>query len=314
MGTVSGSSAVPVWCAVTNLKDRQYEIVFELLYYFDAYIKSVSDQSNLDRSLTLVEELANEIFWTIAQPADVLVLQTEALEGIGLVDYVATLPITCILTFVGSQASDHRSISHRLRGIKWDRKSSLYTGGFKAHLLPQLEWLQARLEFEQLAEGHWKSPLWYQADIIRIDEAKKYAKDIGVIFDRVLKVYRKWENQFQTNKHPWLGAAAIVREWEYCHKIKAHMTKFEEYWNSLMSERKLKGLDWPSLDPKNWQCVVDELENDIATRMAPLSTLLSLSKKPDNFPDYAGQFLHATGESMAFLPQERLAPSGRLLR
>lgn len=286
-------------CLVTNIRDRHYEIVFELLPYYDAYIKSVSEQSNLERSLTLVEGLAKEIFSIIAKPEEVPVLETETIESIGLVDYLATLPITCILAFIGSQASDDRlSISERLGRMKWNQKTALYTSGFKIHLLKQLEWLQPRLEFEFLAEGSWKTPLWYQADIVRIEEAKKFANDVGVIFDRTLKIYQAWTELFQLNKHPWLTAAVIGREWEYCHKIQAHLGKIEDAWNNLIAERKLNGLDWPVLDPKQWNNSTDKFEKEIHRRMASVSTILSLSKRPENFPDYTGQFLHATGESV----------------
>ena len=115
-------------CIVTNTKCRQYDIVLDLLGYVDAYIKALCRESNNQRSLDLVEDIAREIFSVLAQPADALVLDGEVLESIGLVDYVATLSITSFLSFVESQSVDNsRRFSDQLRGLKWNRKNSLYT-------------------------------------------------------------------------------------------------------------------------------------------------------------------------------------------
>ncbi len=149
-----------------------------------------------------------------------------------------------------------------------------------------------------MAEGAWKTPLWYQADLVRIEEVKKFASDIGIIFNKVPKIYHAWAELFEANKRPWLIAAVVGREWEYCHKIQAHLGKLEETWNALITERKLTGLDWPVLDSNNWKSVTQELEKEIQIRMAAVCTHLSSSKRPESFPDYVGQFLHATGESV----------------
>ncbi len=60
----------------------------------------------------------------------------------------------------------------------------------------------------------------------------------------------------------------------------------------------LKGLTWPDFKPEQIQEQVKNRQKELLKHMSKQSTLLLLFSRPDEFPDYGGQFLHTSGEAV----------------
>jgi len=286
-------------CISINLKAGRFDLLVDLLGYVDAYVKALAQEGEVTIALNALGQVADAVLDDISQPAKKFVLSGEVIEHIGLMDYLGVMPITILLAYISSLnefSSDQTS--RRLAEIRWQRKSTLYKQGFSAYILPRLEWLQSRLSFEISVEDEIISPLWYQTELIAIVQAEKISENTkGLIFSSI-ELYQKWFKRLETEKHPWLAAAILSREWEYCNKTTRHSELVKAIWKDISERRYVEGLVWPVVDVVNDEKQIKSHRNEIIKTMAKQGPLLLLSARTQEYPDYGGQFLHATGESI----------------
>ena len=89
----------------------------------------------------------------------------------------------------------------------------------------------------------------------------------------------------------------MSREWEYWHKISDQLNNiWPQTWDELSSKRYIDGLQWPQLDLKKLRSKSDTRQNELLLQMSKQNILLALIDRPEDYPDYAGQFLHTSGE------------------
>ena len=278
-------------------RQRKYESITSLLRYFDGYLRALVKEHEVKSAFVVLDNLTStcsEIFFQAAQQD-----QPESLERIGIVDALATMPTNMFLAYLEAQQLTNRtSILAVTNRITWKSRSRIYVSGMPLHLLTRLEWLQPKIKFEIDSEGRQVSPSWYVGELIlqQLSENTKVATNAFVL--EVQTTYDRWITAAANAKLIWIGAAIFARELEYWSKVKFHHARIQNYWADLGSEKRIEGLPWPTVDFEQLDRSRTQRERKLVQLMATHSTTLSLTKRPDDYPDFAGQFLHTAGEAL----------------
>ena len=285
-------------CLELNLKERRYPIIRNLLDDIESYLRKLAEEGKV----TLAFQLADDVFsW--CEPFVFIEQGTigdqDSLDHMEVCSRLAGLPIGIVITY--SQAvklSGRQSISQRIGRIAWKSERSIYQAGFCEHALTQLEWLRPRIEFEERAEGRLISPIWYVNELLTKAEAENHSAAMTSLVNDALNLFEPRINSAVTTRHPWLAAVIVSREWEYWHKLDAHMEAFVRLWENLNADRRLKGLSWPTNDTPDLLKKEAQRKKDLLKLMSDLSIVQSLVARPESHPDFAGQFLHSVGEAI----------------
>ena len=103
--------------------------------------------------------------------------------------------------------------------------------------------------------------------------------------------------KLSSTKRYWLAASCITRENEFWSKVNRNSTFFNSYWDSLTKYQK-DDEHWPVFDINSVINIAEERITEIDSITAKIALGLISIKKPDDYPDFAGQFLHSLGEAI----------------
>lgn len=283
-------------CLEINSKEKRYVIVNELLVYLDAYIQRLAEEHQVEYALDLTDKVFSWCKELIISEGDEVVTE-ETLEHMQICELLAMMPINALLGYSRAIDTYNRNvIRQRIHRIKWKSKKSIYGAGFAMHVLPRLEWIRPILECEEKIELRLVSPPWYLQELIIQQEAENLRTVMICFSENACKLYKQWIEI--SSQHRWLKAVIISTELEYWNKFDHHMGVMNELWTDLNSDRRVEDLPWPSLN-------IDELiekcrqrDKELLKLISEESVLLSLTSRPDSYPDFAGQFLHTVGEAL----------------
>ncbi len=285
-------------CLEINIRESRYAIVNELLRYIDAYAQHLAKEQQVKFAFDLIRRTSFSCETLIFSKKDDTAVE-EPLENIGICEQLATMPINVLVSYSRSIESYGRDVVlQRLHQIEWKSKESIYRAGFAIHALKQLEWLQPRLEFEERVEGRPLSPSWYLLEVVIQTEAENLSATMLSFHDEAREFYKHWIEAATSSRRPWLAAVVISRESEYWHKQHYHENVMTRLWNDLNSNRRAEGLPWPSLDINSLVQKSEQRQTELQQTTATQSILLLSISRPESYPDFAGQFLHATGEAL----------------
>jgi hypothetical protein len=93
-------------------------------------------------------------------------------------------------------------------------------------------------------------------------------------------------------------ATIINRETEYWAKVEYQFYRLRQHWNELSADRRIDDLPWPKIDFKLLEDSKTRRSNFLLKLMAEEATRLGAVTRPNSYPDFAGQFLHAVGEKL----------------
>ena len=285
-------------CIRLNLERGRYEIVTDLLSNVDAYLQQLCKEHQVQTALQTIKDLVSQcadlVFASV--PDD---LEREPLEQLGMADTLGAMPISVLLAYMRSiEESDLDSDLARLKQIDWRSVDDIYAVNLPLYALPQLEWLRPRLEFEFSSEGRQISPHWYICELVVQTVSENAKATITGLVGDAQAIYGAWSKTATEKKLPWVIACVLSREAEYWNKLDVNLTKLRERWAGLNSSRRIEGLPWPTLDLNELDRIRNERRNDVLRLMSVESTILSLTPRPESYPDFAGQFLHTVGEAL----------------
>lgn len=284
-------------CIDINLTAVRYTEVLGLFDYLDAYIKRLALEGRVGRAFALLELLASVVLGKVATEADGTLVKTEVLERVAIVERLASLPISLAIAYREVlEKLDRKGVERSISSVRWGKASSIYNLAFPAYALARLEWFKPRLAFEKKVEGHDVTPLWYKVELYCQVEIEQFADNARALVTTGAEFYRSFIAKALAQKHPWLAAAVMSREWEYWHKVENQFDLWQQKWMDLSHERRLAGLPWSELDIDALRSGSDSRKSELLKLMAQQNLLLALLSRPEGFPDYAGQFLHTSGE------------------
>lgn len=284
-------------CIEVNLSSARYPEVLSLFEYLDAYVKTLAMEGQVDRSFSLLEAVASTVVASVANDSPDGLVEAEILEKLAVIERLASLPISIALGYRDAlEKLNRNNIKSRIDSIRWGNNSSIYNVGFPAYCLSRLEWFRPRLAFEEEVEGHQITPDWYKLELILQVEAEQFESNVGSLISKGINFFTSITDKTTKQKPPWLAAGVMSREWEYWHKMEHQFEMWPGKWDELSNHRKIEGLSWPAFDIEAFRRSSKHRRGELLKTMSQQNTLLSLLARPDGFPDYAGQFLHTSGE------------------
>ena len=286
-------------CIVINLKEERYNEVLELFKYIEAYLTLLAKKGRTSQSFDIVERLGTSVLKVISQDSKTQLLKNEVLEKLAIIERFASVPINIAIAcgdYINSL--DPLRIEKKLNKMSWKKDSDIYNHGFPTYCLSRLEWFKPRLEFELLTDGKRVTPIWYQKELLLQIEADTFVKNGQTLIDKGISLYKLWISKTTETKHPWLVGALMSREWEFWHKVENQMETWSTIWTKISGDRKIEGLPWSNLEINELEQKSKERQQELLELMSKQNLLLAYLKRPNGFPDYAGQFLHTSGEAV----------------
>lgn len=286
-----------IWqCICINLERNRFQIVSEVLQYLDVYVQRLAGEHQVLAAEGIIKSVYSTCTeYLYSEKAG----QSQTIEHLAVADTIARLHISVLLSFLGAaEKCTHKMISSEISKISWRSRRGIYSVDLPSYALEQLQWIQTRIDFEIHAEGKRICPDWYLSDLVALTVTNKLKDALVAIYTNIQKTYEEWIREAKVRKLNWVAAALLTRQAEYNSKLKAHSENFEILWSDFVRERRVKGLRWPELD---FMTLHGNLTSSIRTmhiEMADQSVLLGTQQRGEDFPDFAGQFLHATGEAL----------------
>lgn len=285
-------------CIEVNLMDERYNEVLGLAGYVDAYLKKLAKTGRASRAFEILEDFAASVLRVISPDSVDEEVTNEVVEKLALIEWLASVPISLSLACQEwIDAFDADLVGVGLSQLTWAKDAEIYKKDFPCHYLPTLEWLASRLDFELSTEGEKITPFWYVKELLLKEEAKAFVENTGSLIERGTKFYKACLAKTVESKHPWLTGAVMSREWEYWHKIENQMREWPTKWSELSGGKKIEGLPWSDFEKEGLEQLGKNRKIVLLKLMSQHSLRLDLLEKPEGFPDYSGQFLHASGES-----------------
>ena len=289
---------IPLRCFEINAARKRLDNVRDLLTTIDAYVTALAANGNVRASTSLVRKVRELYEQTNSEKEEAGSKKQEEMRDVGLADAICSLylrPLLAYRTALEKQTID--GTTERLRTMRWLEHESLYRNGFLGNELRQLEWLFPRIKMEIGAEGSMQTPVWYCRDLL----LKSQADNLGQSVEAVLAIGSElmaWSARLVNAGRVWQSAALLSRHLEYLSKLDYHVGYFAARAEQLQSARHLTDLPWPDLKPASWAQAASEQSEQLGRLIAQHIRLLSQSKRPENVPDYRGQFIHTTGENL----------------
>jgi len=284
-------------CIETNVTAKRYEDVHALFGYVDAYVKVLAREGAVERAFNFLEQIALVVIAQFAQDPAGGIVESDVLEKLGVAERLSSLPISIALGYREHvEGLDRTSIERKMSSVHWDDDKDIYGKDFPTYCLGRLEWFRPRLDFERRVEGQDVTPLWYQTELICQIECDQFAANTKALLSKGIGFYKEAIAKALEYKHPWLAAAIMSREWEYWHKVDGQIEIWQEKWPDLSANRRIEGLPWSEVDVTSLRSDSQQRQHELLKLMSQQGTLLALLKRPEGYPDYAGQFLHTAGE------------------
>lgn len=278
---------------------RRLQEVAGVLGFLDAYLRLLAEHGEVKRAFHVLKRIgylaADQAVVNKASKTP----NRESLVTLGIAEVIATFAVSIALGY-RNHVTDltRQQIERRVKAIRWQRDSSIYRRGFPSYYLSLLEWFKPRIEFEYAVERRPITPTWYLSEMVRREAAIRMVENCKELVITAGSVYSALLNKLDPNQRPWLAAAVMSREWEFWHKLETQFGLWEEKWNELSSERRLSELAWPAFDLNDLKTSARSRKTALLGQMSKESVLLGLLSRPAEFPDYAGQFLHTSGEEV----------------
>jgi len=167
---------------------------------------------------------------------------------------------------------------------------------------------------EQEVEGESLTPLWYAQALISKSQAESLQENVEQLVVVNNRALHDWAKQLAGEGRVWQSAAVLSRHLEYLRKLETRcLALFKTHYESLQSAKYLSDLKWPNISPEGWLQETQKSRDSLNQNVAKHIVLLGKAKRPDGVPDYLGQFVHATGESLLVYILTQRANEAKLL-
>lgn len=276
------------------LERRQLISARSLMSAFGSYVDTLSKHGWVTEALVFSDRL-EDLAVSTALDADAP-SEERLVNRVALLDCIAHLRITCVLRAADwADALDRERLRQALNDVNWLRPTTPYTLGLHGYSLETAEWLAERLAFERSISSQ-VTPQWYCVELLAQQEAEAIARAIaGLCRDAFGRIWAVTERALK-KQQLWESACLLSGALHYVRKLQGHLNRFQGAMTRVSADRVIKQIPWPV---ENFERVEADLDEHYAKAIERMTLLIPrLSKRPQDLPDYAGQFLHAATEQV----------------
>ena len=263
-----------------NFENGRFDVVKKLLDSFLKYIELMVHMEEIEFSIEQTEKLQKIVVEVIKEKQ----FDKSELEILGIFDSIMHIPIVILVTFYDN--IDRYSY----KNISDDNYQ------FDSYILPELEILIKKLSYENKIEGKNISPHWYQLEIIMLSVSKRFINNIHLIISLLERIYQTTYKELDDIKYAYFKALILAKEWEYLNKTNYQFYKIEDILKEYKAKQKISTLNWKTIELNVIRDKLKDKEENLLVNMSKNSLLVE--KKTDEYPDFAGQFLHIMGEQL----------------
>jgi hypothetical protein len=281
-----------------NLKENRFVLVQNLYDLLNKYVATCAYNGRISYALEVINKTSE-----VSEEQVIGILthtkNKQSLDLIAVCDAVATLPITALLSFSRSIEKKNNDSNHfeLFNKFNWKLSKDIYHLNLSPNTVENLEWLQKRIKFEIEVEKKTITPYWYINNIVFKSEAENFCRCITVLFEDIIQLYANWSTKLSSTNRYWLVASCVTREKEFIFKLGKHLGIFETYWNSIV-EYKKNDEYWPEFNLDTLILSQEKRIEKIDIMSGKIASSLISEEKPDDYPDFAGQFLHSLSEAV----------------
>ena len=273
------------------MKHENYEAALQIINNLGNSYGRLGGISELERGLSYWNDLVSVFERNISE---------ERVEVIGIAEHLYTFPIYLLLGYVkyGIQYSRTDTVGEFVDEIDWKNKRRNSDTYKPFYLLERLDWLKNTIQNELFIEGKIITPKWYQIELIIQESVFKLDKNVKALLFTPKSIFKKSIEKFLAEKHHWLTSSVLSRQMEFQSKLEAHLSSIFDVYEKATSERHLEDLPWTELDRDQIFSPLDESRKKLNDKLVSVINELSLKEKPQDYPDYAGQFLNVLIEEL----------------
>jgi len=275
-----------------NIENKNFDMVQNLLYYFSQYLHHIVYTSNVSYAYEQINILKLVLVDIIENEKDT----EEKLYRMGLLDVVMNMPLELMLTFYESiEQYSYEVISQTIKDINWLDKSDIYSHKLNSYMFPELEWLSEKLLYESKLEDRIITPHWYQLEIIMRVISARFIENITLFTINSNSIYSDTVKELS---NPYYKATILAKQLEFLNKLNYQFYKIEKLLNEYISERKIDGLSWSTFDLDTTKSTLQFSKRELLKEISKTGVLIGFKEREKDYPDFFGQFLHITGESL----------------
>jgi hypothetical protein len=284
-------------CLSVNVRNAQWGNALAALQQIERCATTLATHGRANSAFAVFQQACSRTTDAMKQSSEAA--QAESVQKVAVAECLAAIPIALSIAVRQRYASFRRAnIIARIEAIDWSNPITYYRAGFEDFVLVQIEYLAPRLAFERAVEGKKVSPTWYLAELAMQPEAKQFVENVAVLIDKLPDAYAKLRETLSAADLRWMTAAILSRQWEYWHKLNEQVNVWENAWAEINDDRKLTQLPWATFDAASTRAAFGPMKISLLKAMSRLQTRLSAMERPSTYPDYAGQFLHFSGEAV----------------
>jgi hypothetical protein len=285
-----------VFSALTSLLSRrELETARSLLSACESYVESLARHGWISEASSFIDRIEGPVLLAI------LDAETPAGESlvdrVALLDYVGRLRVLCVLEAANWADGLSRSrLQAAVDRVDWRNPSAPYDLGLHAYSIARAEWLAERLNFERLVDGEQVSPSWYCCELLAQQDAEALARAAEVLCRESFVRIRSAIDHAMGKERLWEAACLLSDALHNARKMEHHLERLQAAMARVSTDRRVKKLSWPDPDFKKLAAAVADEYAWVVERMSVL--MPRLPAKPEELPDYRGQFLHTVTEQV----------------
>jgi hypothetical protein len=274
-----------------NIEMGNSELLPSLFVALDGLFDVLGQLGEVGKGFGLIHKITEAVLATFSEGA----LTDEWYE---ITDRFATWPTRVLLSYLQSPAIKNYDRATELRRVDWRLASTLYKSGMPPYLLPRLEWMRPRLQFELAVENKFVSPFWYQRELVAQSDAEQFSVNLEEILGASERFYGQWMAHAAVKDHAWLVPFIVNRQKEYLVKLQSNFGTFSRFVDEVEKTRVLGDLRWPTWKIDEWTKTILRLKKLNVRQQAGQAARLTTRARPAALPDFAGEFLHSTAEAL----------------
>lgn len=280
-----------------DLENNDYESLYRKSLDLVDFYKSMGENWLIDDGKKWIIKLADEAIANISSTE--FSSNTQEVSSVGVIDIVASLPISLELGFMTSiNKLDVPNLRTKLKRTKWIKDKSPYEFLLPLDTIKTLEKVREGAVFEKSAGTLYKTQGWYVSELI-LNNLDWF---IHRQWNSIMEIFESWyvksgkslSEAKKFNQSASIHSRAVEQAW----KLHNHLDKIKEITEQLREDVKLD-FNRPEWDWDKEQNRVSAFRNRAIDGMADLIPEMAKQEQAGSLeiPDFFGGAVHFVGES-----------------